>query len=60
MLVIAEKINGTRKLVNKAVMERDAAFIQNLARAQAEAGADYLDINAVPMPVAKSQPVPVL
>jgi 5-methyltetrahydrofolate--homocysteine methyltransferase len=50
MLVIAEKINGTRKLVNKAVMERDVAFIQNLARAQVEAGADYLDINAGTLP----------
>jgi 5-methyltetrahydrofolate--homocysteine methyltransferase len=50
MLVIAEKINGTRKLVNKAVMERDVAFIQNLARSQADAGADYLDINAGTLP----------
>lgn len=50
MLVIAEKINGTRKLVNKAVMDRDVDFIQNLARAQAEAGADYLDINAGTLP----------
>jgi 5-methyltetrahydrofolate--homocysteine methyltransferase len=50
MLVIAEKINGTRKLVNKAVLERDVNFIQNLARAQAEAGADYLDINAGTLP----------
>ncbi len=50
MLVIAEKINGTRKLVNKAVMDRDVDFIQNLARAQVEAGADYLDINAGTLP----------
>jgi len=50
MIVIAEKINGTRKLVNKAVMERDVVFIQNLARAQVEAGADYLDINAGTLP----------
>ena len=50
MLVIAEKINGTRKQVNKAVLERDVEFIQNLARAQTEAGADYLDINAGTLP----------
>ena len=50
MLVIAEKINGTRKLVNKAVLGRDVEFIQNLARSQAEAGADYLDINAGTLP----------
>jgi 5-methyltetrahydrofolate--homocysteine methyltransferase len=46
MLIIAEKINGTRKLVNKAVLERDVNFIQKLALSQVEAGADYLDINA--------------
>lgn len=46
MLIIGEKINGTRKAVNKAVMERDADFIRKLAIAQVEAGADVLDINA--------------
>jgi 5-methyltetrahydrofolate corrinoid/iron sulfur protein methyltransferase len=46
MLIIGEKINGTRKLVNKAVLERDAVHIRKLAIAQVEAGADVLDINA--------------
>ena len=46
MLIIGEKINGTRKGVNKAVLERDADFIRKLAVAQVEAGADALDINA--------------
>lgn len=46
MLIIAEKINGTRKLVNKAVLARDVNFIQALALSQVEAGADYLDVNA--------------
>lgn len=46
MLIIGEKINGTIKRVGQAVLERDAAFIQDLARRQAEAGADYLDVNA--------------
>ncbi len=46
MLIIGEKINGTRKAVNKAVLERDAEFIRRLAIAQVEAGADVLDINA--------------
>ena len=46
MLIIGEKINGTRKSVNKAVLERDADFISKLAIAQVEAGADVLDINA--------------
>ena len=46
MKIIGEKINGTRKLVGKAIAERDAAFIQNLARKQVEGGAHWLDINA--------------
>ena len=46
MLIIAEKINGTRKSVNKAVLERDAKFIQDLAKDQVAAGGDVIDINA--------------
>jgi 5-methyltetrahydrofolate--homocysteine methyltransferase len=46
MEIIGEKINGTRKRVGRAVAERDAAFVQDLARRQAEAGAAYLDVNA--------------
>lgn len=46
MRIIGEKINGTRKLVGKAIAERDAAFIQNLAKRQVEAGAHWLDVNA--------------
>ena len=46
MEIIGEKINGTRKRVAKAIAERDAGFIRDLARRQAEAGAAWLDINA--------------
>lgn len=46
MQIIGEKINGTRKLVAKAIAERDAMFIQNLAKQQVEGGANWLDINA--------------
>lgn len=46
MQIIGEKINGTLKQVSKALAERDAAFIQALARRQVEAGADLLDVNA--------------
>ncbi len=46
MKIIGEKINGTRKLVAKAIAERDAAFIQNLAKKQVDAGAYWLDVNA--------------
>jgi 5-methyltetrahydrofolate--homocysteine methyltransferase len=44
--IIGEKINGTRKRVQQAIMERDAKFIQDLAVSQANAGADWLDANA--------------
>ncbi len=44
--IIGEKINGTRKRVAQAIAERDAPFIQDLARRQAEAGAAWLDVNA--------------
>ncbi len=46
MLIIGEKINGTLKKVGEAVIARDAAFIQNLALRQVEAGAHYIDVNA--------------
>ncbi len=46
MKIIGEKINGTRKRVAQAIQERDAAFIQDLAKKQADAGADWLDANA--------------
>jgi 5-methyltetrahydrofolate--homocysteine methyltransferase len=46
MLVIGEKINGTVKKTAAAIATQDAAFIQDLARRQAAAGADYLDVNA--------------
>lgn len=46
MQIIAEKINGTRKSVARAIAERDVEFIQTLALKQAEAGATWLDVNA--------------
>jgi cobalamin-dependent methionine synthase I len=46
MLIIAERINSSRKSIARAIEARDAAFIQNEARLQAEAGADYIDVNA--------------
>ena len=46
MMIIGEKINGTRKQVGAAIRERDAALIEKLAREQVEAGAQYLDVNA--------------
>ena len=46
MLIIGEKINGTRSQVAKAIAEREKEYIQDLALKQANAGANYLDINA--------------
>jgi 5-methyltetrahydrofolate--homocysteine methyltransferase len=46
MKIIGEKINGTRKRVAKAIAERDAEFIRDLATRQAEAGSHWLDVNA--------------
>jgi len=46
MILIGEKINGTRKQVAKAIQERDAGFVRDLALRQFENGASYLDINA--------------
>ncbi len=45
MIIIGELINATRKKVGAAVEKRDADFIRDLARRQAEAGADLLDVN---------------
>lgn len=44
--IIGEKINGTRKSVGTAIVERDAAFIASLAQRQVDAGADWIDVNA--------------
>jgi cobalamin-dependent methionine synthase I len=46
MKIIGEKINGTRQRVAQAIAGRDADYIQKLAQDQAEAGADWLDVNA--------------
>lgn len=48
MLVIGERINGMFKDVKKAIQEKDKSVIQNLARAQRDAGADVLDVNVGP------------
>ncbi len=46
MIIIGEKINSTLKAVRPAIENRDAAFIQELAKKQYEAGAAYIDLNA--------------
>ena len=46
MLIIGERINATTKRVAEAIGNRDAPFLQELARQQVDAGAHYLDVNA--------------
>lgn len=46
MIIIGEKINGTRKEVAAAISAKDEDKIRLLARTQAEAGANYIDANA--------------
>jgi len=46
MLIIAERINSSRKYIAQAISSRNKAFIESEAKAQAEAGADYIDVNA--------------
>jgi len=48
MLIIGEKINIITKKIARAIEARDAGPIQELARAQVEAGADVLDVNIGP------------
>ena len=46
MLIVAERINSSRKSISQAIESEDVDFVQKEARAQAETGADYIDINA--------------
>lgn len=45
MLIIGELINTSRKAIKEAVEKKDAAYIQQIAKAQVEAGAHYVDVN---------------
>ena len=45
MIIIGEKINATRKKIAAALEARDADHIVQVAKAQADAGADYIDVN---------------
>ena len=48
MIVIGEKISVMAKKVREALMKRDAKPIQELAVAQANAGAHYIDVSIGP------------
>ena len=49
MVIIGENIHVIAQAVSTAIRERDARVIQDLAKAQTEAGADYIDLNVGPM-----------
>jgi len=46
MLIVGEKINASIKSVGRAIQDKDESFLINLAKDQAEAGADFIDVNA--------------
>ena len=46
MIIIGELINASRKAIKAAIEAGDATAIQKVATDQAEAGADYIDVNA--------------
>ena len=43
MIIVAEKINGSIPSMGKAIAERNGEYIKEMARKQAEVGADYID-----------------
>jgi 5-methyltetrahydrofolate--homocysteine methyltransferase len=46
LIIIGELINSTRKDIKKAIEDEDVAYIQDIAKKQEAAGADYIDVNA--------------
>ena len=46
MLVIGERINASNTSVADAIARKNSEYIARLVRAQAAAGADYIDLNA--------------
>lgn len=46
MIIVGELINASRKSIETAIEEKDADAIQEVARNQFEAGANYIDVNA--------------
>lgn len=46
MLIIGESINGTIQKVGEAILDRNEAYLKELAKIQYEGGAHLLDVNA--------------
>jgi cobalamin-dependent methionine synthase I len=49
MVIIGENIHVIAQAVSTAIRERNVKVIQDLTKAQTEAGADYVDLNVGPM-----------
>jgi len=49
MIIIGENIHVIAGVVNQAIKARDSKPIQDLAKGQVQAGADYLDLNLGPL-----------
>ncbi len=45
MIIIGELINGTRKNPKQAIADKNADYVADLAKRQAEAGASFIDVN---------------
>jgi len=46
MIIIAEKINGSIPSMGKAIAERNEEWIKDVAKQQADSGADFIDVCA--------------
>jgi cobalamin-dependent methionine synthase I len=46
VLLVGERINSSREKIAQAIKEKNSSVIQQEAQRQAEAGADYIDVNA--------------
>ncbi len=60
MIIVGELLNTSRKSIEQAVKKKDTDFIQKVARDQADAGADYIDVNAGTFLEKESQCLPWL
>jgi 5-methyltetrahydrofolate--homocysteine methyltransferase len=50
MLIVAERVNASRKAIRAALEKLDAAAIANEVRIQVDAGAHYIDVNGGTFP----------
>jgi len=46
MIVVGELINASRKIISESILNNDTETIQKVAKDQADAGANYIDVNA--------------